>query len=151
MSWFAFSTNQKASVMYHYVLHWTPTNQYTHIDTTAHAWCVSLLWLCVRLYSQPQMLTEKIRLLFCLLYISLPITFNVIKCNIFTELNFHVPWCNFWLVICIAKNLIWTTLKVIFSIFRFFLYPQIPYFQILSKPYINGKLQHIILMTGFVV
>ncbi len=27
---------------------------------------------------------------------------------------------NFWLVICIAKNLIWTTLKVIFSIFRFF-------------------------------
>ncbi len=27
---------------------------------------------------------------------------------------------NFWLVICIAKNLIWTTLKMIFSIFRFF-------------------------------
>ncbi len=27
---------------------------------------------------------------------------------------------NFWLVICIAKNFIWTTLKVIFSIFRFF-------------------------------
>ncbi len=25
---------------------------------------------------------------------------------------------NFWLVICIAKNLIWTTLKMIFSIFR---------------------------------
>ncbi len=27
---------------------------------------------------------------------------------------------NFWLVICIAKNFIWTTLKVIFSIFWFF-------------------------------
>ncbi len=27
---------------------------------------------------------------------------------------------NFWLVICIAKNFIWTTLKMIFSIFRFF-------------------------------
>ncbi len=26
---------------------------------------------------------------------------------------------NFWLVICIAMNLIWTTLKAIFSIFRF--------------------------------
>ncbi len=40
----------------------------------------------------------------------------------------------FLLVICIAKNLIWTTLKTIFSIFRFFCT------QILSnhnKPYIN--------------
>ncbi len=27
---------------------------------------------------------------------------------------------NFWLLICIAKNFIWTTLKMIFSIFRFF-------------------------------
>ncbi len=27
---------------------------------------------------------------------------------------------HFWLVICIAKNFIWTTLKMIFSIFRFF-------------------------------
>ncbi len=26
---------------------------------------------------------------------------------------------NFWLIICIAKNFIWTTLKVIFSIFRY--------------------------------
>ncbi len=37
---------------------------------------------------------------------------------------------HFWLVICIAKNFIWTTLKVIFSIFIFFLHPQIPDFQI---------------------
>ncbi len=33
-----------------------------------------------------------------------------------------------------------TTLKVIFSILRFFLHPQIPDFQILSKPYINGNI-----------
>ncbi len=49
----------------------------------------------------------------------------------------------FWLVICIAENFIWTTLKVIFSILRFFLHPQIPDFQILSdpnKPYINKSL-----------
>ncbi len=30
---------------------------------------------------------------------------------------------NFWLVICIAKNFIWTALKAIFSIFRFCLHP----------------------------
>ncbi len=41
---------------------------------------------------------------------------------------------------CIAKNLIWTTLKMIFSIFRFFLHAQIPDLQILSKPYINGNI-----------
>ncbi len=32
----------------------------------------------------------------------------------------NISKLNFWLVICIAKNFIWTTLKVIFSIFRFF-------------------------------
>jgi len=32
----------------------------------------------------------------------------------------HISKLNFLLVICIAKNLIWTTLKMIFSIFRFF-------------------------------
>ncbi len=38
-------------------------------------------------------------------------------------------------VICFAKNLIWTTLKAIFSIFNFFLHPQIPDFQIVvSQP-----------------
>ncbi len=42
---------------------------------------------------------------------------------------------NYWLLICIAKNLIWTTLKMIFSIFIFFLHPQIPDFQIaVSQP-----------------
>ncbi len=36
---------------------------------------------------------------------------------------------------CMAKNLIWTTLKVIFSIFRFFLHSQIPDFQtVASQP-----------------
>ncbi len=74
---------------------------------------------------------------------------------------------NFWLVICIAKNFIWTTLKAIFSIFRYFFCT--PLFQICkkmylrqilsdhNKPYINGKLclkiklRKISLMTGFVV
>ncbi len=50
----------------------------------------------------------------------------------------------FWLVIYIAKDFIWTTLNVIFSIFRFFLYPLITDLgRILSypnKPFINGKL-----------
>ncbi len=56
---------------------------------------------------------------------------------------------HFWLVICIAKNLICTTLKMIF----FFLHPQIPDFQILSyhnKPYINGKIMYK-LMTELLV
>ncbi len=60
----------------------------------------------------------------------------------FTTVN--ISKLNFWLVICIAKNFIWTTLKVIFSIFRFFLCTvRFQIFKILSyhnKPYINGKL-----------
>ncbi len=32
----------------------------------------------------------------------------------------NISKLNFWLVICIAVNFIWTTLKMIFSIFRFF-------------------------------
>ncbi len=38
--------------------------------------------------------------------------------TIFPTVN--ISKLNFWLVICIAKNFIWTTLKMIFSIFRFF-------------------------------
>ncbi len=38
--------------------------------------------------------------------------------KIFSTVN--ISKLNFWLLICIAKNFIWTTLKVIFSIFRFF-------------------------------
>ncbi len=78
---------------------------------------------------------------------------------------------NFWLVICIAKNFIWTTLKMIFSIyFNFFLHPQIPDFQIVvSQPNIflsyqtihqckaylfsciDLNFEKLALMTGFVV
>ncbi len=36
---------------------------------------------------------------------------------------------NYWLVICIAKNFIWTTLKMISQYLDFFLHPQIPDFQ----------------------
>ncbi len=32
----------------------------------------------------------------------------------------NISKLNYWLLICIAKNFIWTTLKMIFSIFRFF-------------------------------
>ncbi len=32
----------------------------------------------------------------------------------------NISTLNFWLLICIAKNFIWTTLKMILSIFRFF-------------------------------
>ncbi len=38
--------------------------------------------------------------------------------KIFPSIN--ISKLNLWLLICIAKNLIWTTFKVIFSIFRFF-------------------------------
>ncbi len=38
--------------------------------------------------------------------------------KIFSTVN--ISKLNLWLVICIAKNFIWTTLKAIFSIFRFF-------------------------------
>ncbi len=78
----------------------------------------------------------------------------------------NISKLNFWLLICI-ENFIWTTLKMIFSIFRFFLHPQIPDLQILSdhnKPYINGNIiysasrwcihlnfRKLTLMTGFVL
>ncbi len=74
----------------------------------------------------------------------------------------HVPWIylvnsvniskrNFWSVICIAKNLIWSNLNAIFSIFRFFctlriqIFKQLYLGQIFSyhnKPYINRKLMY---------
>ncbi len=38
-------------------------------------------------------------------------------------LTVNISQLHFWLVICIAKNFIWTTLKAIFSIFRFFFAP----------------------------
>ncbi len=44
-------------------------------------------------------------------------------------LTVDISKIHFWLVICIAKNYVWTTLKGIFSIFWFICY-QIPDFQI---------------------
>ncbi len=47
----------------------------------------------------------------------------------------NISKLNFVLVISIVKNFIGTILKAIFSIFRFFLHPQIPDFQIVvSQP-----------------
>ncbi len=43
--------------------------------------------------------------------------------DIFPTIN--ISKLNFWYVLCIAKNLIWTTWKMIFSIFRFVLHLQI--------------------------
>ncbi len=74
----------------------------------------------------------------------------------------NISKLNYWLVICIAKNFIWTTLKMIFSIFRFFctlrfqIYKYCPiitnhtsmetiFIQLLNN------LEKCILMTGFVV
>ncbi len=56
--------------------------------------------------------------------------------NVFMKIFSKFPTINiselkFWLVICIAKDFIWTTLKAPF----FFLHPQIPDFQIVvSRP-----------------
>ncbi len=89
----------------------------------------------------------------------------------FLTVNISKP--NFWLVICIAKSFIWTTLKMIFSIFRFFCSLRFQIFKLLyfsqrlsdpNKPNINRKLiysafrlcihlnvEKLTLKTGFVV
>ncbi len=51
------------------------------------------------------------------------------------------PKMNYWLVICIAKNIF----KADFLNIQMFLHPQIPDFLILSKPCINGKLMYSVL------
>ncbi len=43
--------------------------------------------------------------------------------------NVNISKLNFWVVICIAKDFIWTTLKAIFPNILIVLYPQIPDFQ----------------------
>ncbi len=66
----------------------------------------------------------------------------------------NISKLHYWLVICIAKNLIWTTLKMIFSIFRFFLHP-FKYCPIINHTMeilcVNLNLEKRPLMTGFVV
>ncbi len=42
------------------------------------------------------------------------------SCSMKIFCTVNISKLNFWLLICIAKNFIWTTLKIIFSIFRFF-------------------------------
>ncbi len=57
----------------------------------------------------------------------------------FPTINIKTFFLHFWLVLFIAKNFILTTLKLIFTVFRFFCTLSL----ILSyhnKPYINGKL-----------
>ncbi len=62
--------------------------------------------------------------------------------NIFCKFpTVNISKLNLWLVIYIAKNLIWTILKEIFSICRFFLYPQIPDFQWICFPQTQAAFQ----------
>ncbi len=81
-----------------------------------------------------------------------------IVCQRFPTVN--ISKLNYWLVICIAKN----NFKDDFLNIQIFLHPQIPDFQILSKPYINGNMIYsafrwcinlnftkITFMTGFVL
>ncbi len=42
----------------------------------------------------------------------------------------NISKINFWVLICIAKDFIWTTLKAIFHNISIFLYPQIADFQV---------------------
>ncbi len=71
----------------------------------------------------------------------------------------NISKLNFWLVICIAKSFIWTNLKVIFSIFRFFCtlrFQIFKYCPIITNhtsmyKYINLSFKKLTLMTGFVV
>ncbi len=80
----------------------------------------------------------------------------------------NISKLNFWLVICIAKNFIWTTLKAILSIFRFFCTLRFQIFKYLYLSQILSYTNHtsmeslfiqlsylnfenMTLMTGFVV
>jgi len=74
--------------------------------------------------------------------------------NIFSKCpTVNISKLNFWLVICIAKNFIWTTLKMIFSIFRYFctlrfqIYKYCPNHTSME----SYLFKTLILMTGFVV
>ncbi len=63
---------------------------------------------------------------------------------------------NFWLVICIAKNFIWTTLKMIFSIFRFLCILRFQILKVVSQCFrwcinIKYNFAKLTLLTGFVV
>ncbi len=62
-----------------------------------------------------------------------------------TFLNLNVYKYNFWLVICLAKNFLWTTLKMIFSIFRFILHSLAK----LSGFVVQGHIYHVVSVTDF--
>ncbi len=50
----------------------------------------------------------------------MPKIIRILKsCSMKIFCTVNISKLNFWLVICIAENFIWTTLKMIFSIFRF--------------------------------
>ncbi len=67
----------------------------------------------------------------------------------------NISKLNFWLLICIAKNVIWTTLKMIFSIFRFFFctlrFQIFKYCPIITNGSLFMMCKSQFKMTGFVV
>ncbi len=67
-------------------------------------------------------------------------------------ISYHKYQNLFLLLICIAKNFI-LTLKASFSIYVFFLHPQIPDFQILSQPQLkkNWPLWQFFLVQGHIL
>ncbi len=74
-------------------------------------------------------------------------TFFFMQKSLDIKIMFHEDICtvnisklNFWLLICIAKNFIWTTLKMIFLIFDFFSPSDFPILSYHNKPYINGNI-----------
>ncbi len=75
--------------------------------------------------------------------------------RIFPTVN--ISKLNIWLVTCIAKNFIWTTLKMIFSIFRFFctlrfqIYKYCPNHTSMEIWFIQFYVKQLTLMTGFVL
>ncbi len=77
---------------------YTPNKQHSYICSNSQQYIV---WVKIIIFS----CIPKIIRILCSMKI-LPIL-NISK-------------LNYWLLICIAKNFIWTTLKMIFSIFRFF-------------------------------
>ncbi len=75
--------------------------------------------------------------------------------RIFPSVN--ISKLNIWLLICIAKNFIWTTLKMIFSIFRFLctlrfqIYKYCPNHISMEILFIQFYVKQLTLTTGFVL
>ncbi len=79
-----------------------------------HNICVCLLCIFVAIANNTLHGSKLLILLLC----QKSLDINSCSMKIFCTVN--ISKLNYWLLICIANNFIWTTLKVIFSIFWFF-------------------------------